>query len=447
MPPNAARTCFNPRTREGGDLVILYQRDVLPVVSIHAPAWGATQAAATAVAAEHGVSTHAPAWGATNVSSALMASLTGFNPRTRVGCDQPTSGPLSGADFVSIHAPAWGATPRRPSLRGGVKSVSIHAPAWGATLSSIDHEVRRQCFNPRTRVGCDRGTHLRASGPDGFNPRTRVGCDEGVTDTGLMRRSVSIHAPAWGATSSAVAAAPSKNGFNPRTRVGCDEGVTDTGLMRRSVSIHAPAWGATCDGTVALRAGVMFQSTHPRGVRRESCQAIRTHHPVSIHAPAWGATGLHSTGWRRRPGFNPRTRVGCDMIALNNATQTQVFQSTHPRGVRLIKRLRYYLGKRSFNPRTRVGCDDLGRVELEALEDVSIHAPAWGATFSIIFLRYGKKGFNPRTRVGCDLPLVRLILTSSAFQSTHPRGVRLRGGGRTGKTRGVSIHAPAWGAT
>ena len=213
------------------------------------------------------------------------------------------------------------------------------------------------------------------------------------------------------------------------------------------VSIHAPAWGATWEDFITGGPDGMFQSTHPRGVRRESCQAIRTHHPVSIHAPAWGATGLHSTGWRRRPGFNPRTRVGCDMIALNNATQTQVFQSTHPRGVRLIKRLRYYLGKRSFNPRTRVGCDDLGRVELEALEDVSIHAPAWGATFSIIFLRYGKKGFNPRTRVGCDLPLVRLILTSSAFQSTHPRGVRHTARPLKSSMDCVSIHAPAWGAT
>ena len=56
---------------------------------------------------------------------------------------------------------------------------------------------------------------------------------------------------------------------------------------------------------------------------------------VSIHAPAWGAT---STGWSWRPGsksFNPRTRVGCDKCAPAIPRPCGVFQSTHPRGVRL----------------------------------------------------------------------------------------------------------------
>jgi len=33
--------------------------------------------------------------------------------------------------------------------------------------------------------------------------------------------------------------------------------------------------------------------------------------------------------------------------------------------------------------------------------------------------------FNPRTREGCDLFLAAWRATSSRFQSTHPRGVRL----------------------
>ena len=58
---------------------------------------------------------------------------------------------------------------------------------------------------------------------------------------------------------------------------------------------------------------------------------------VSIHAPVWGATcpqGLVVRGL----GFNPRTRVGCDMILQAIEQQGEQFQSTHPCGVRPTKR-------------------------------------------------------------------------------------------------------------
>ena len=99
--------CFNPRTRMGCDLsggANLCQG----YVSIHAPAWGATE--------EEGrhngkncVSIHAPAWGAT--------------------CRHL---PDSQNHHVSIHAPAWGAT-HHPRFHVTGVCVSIHAPAWGAT--------------------------------------------------------------------------------------------------------------------------------------------------------------------------------------------------------------------------------------------------------------------------------------------------------------------------
>ncbi|MHB9293144.1 hypothetical protein Holit_02264 [Hollandina sp. SP2] len=38
--------------------------------------------------------------------------------------------------------------------------------------------------------------------------------------------------------------------------------------MKISVSIHAPAWGATLDTAEAIVKQYLFQSTHPRGVRR-----------------------------------------------------------------------------------------------------------------------------------------------------------------------------------
>ena len=56
----------------------------------------------------------------------------------------------------------------------------------------------------------------------------------------------------------------------------------------------------------------MFQSTHPRGVR---------------HVPLVPTL-------RQELGFNPRTRVGCDAVAVAVVSARCAFQSTHPRGVR-----------------------------------------------------------------------------------------------------------------
>ena len=55
--------------------------------------------------------------------------------------------------------------------------VSIHAPVWGATNGKILSMTITQCFNPRTRVGCDM-RHVERAG----------------------QYMVSIHAPVWGAT-------------------------------------------------------------------------------------------------------------------------------------------------------------------------------------------------------------------------------------------------------
>jgi len=77
----------------------------------------------------------------------------GFNPRTREGCDfkQRLEGLPMG---VSIHAPARGATPTTRPCRLQ-RPVSIHAPARGATMASIHVVIVASSFNPRTREGCD----------------------------------------------------------------------------------------------------------------------------------------------------------------------------------------------------------------------------------------------------------------------------------------------------
>ena len=101
--------------------------------------------------------------------------------------------------------------------------VSIHAPAWGATFASMSYLLRILLFqstHPRgvrhralffvgqeqlfqsTHPRGVRRTSIKAkiSTRICFNPRTRVGCDIHAPYMGANRQSVSIHAPAWGAT-------------------------------------------------------------------------------------------------------------------------------------------------------------------------------------------------------------------------------------------------------
>ena len=167
-----------------------------------------------------------------------------------------------------------------------------------------------------------------------FNPRTRVGCDVIFRGHHDGQRGVSIHAPAWGATSST--AQPTfkvqfqsthprgvrrclrrmgrhyRRGFNPRTRVGCDR------VMVRNRRRRLP-----------------FQSTHPRGVRQ----------------------GLYVLRIHRGNGFNPRTRVGCDAMDVRTLHPATCFNPRTRVGCDIAHKIRRS-SMDCFNPRTRVGCDD-----------------------------------------------------------------------------------------
>ena len=145
------------------------------LISIHAPAWGATCPRRRARALRR-ISIHAPAWGATKTTW------------TRYVGSQ-----------ISIHAPAWGATlyflvggygssfqstrPRgarhnHPLRRAARHRISIHAPAWGATWPQISSAARLRYFNPRARVGRDDAAQGHLQGLVYFNPRACVGRDQ-----------------------------------------------------------------------------------------------------------------------------------------------------------------------------------------------------------------------------------------------------------------------------
>ena len=165
----------------------------------------------------------------------------------------------------------------------------------------------------------------------------------------------------------------------------------------------------------------MFQSTHPRGVRHlflplmdmagfqsTHPRGVRLFEPLS-HLLRCGFQSTHPRGVRRRS--HP---AGC---------QLGKFQSTHPRGVRPehLRSEGHISWFQSTHPR---GVRRRNILQV-ANRDVSIHAPARGAT-SAIHISRNLNRFNPRTREGCDPGYKNVYWCTKMFQSTHPRGVRLR---------------------
>ena len=258
---------------------------------------------------------------------------------------------------VSIHAPAWGATP------------SVTAPTWRRTRFQSTHPrgVRpgiREIINNQNKF---QSTHPRGVRPGGPRPKS---CGR-----------------KWFQSTHPRGVRPARPRAEPRPA---------------QVSIHAPAWGATCASCRLLSAHAQFQSTHPRGVRPALPSRLAPGPRFQSTHPR-GVRLLSARDATREPtGFNPRTRVGCDMPSTDAPPCRLMFQSTHPRGVRQVPvwpLLAHQWQFQSTHPR---GVRRSRNTRRGLARYVSIHAPAWGATWHANY-QYGP----------CK----------------------------------VSIHAPAWGAT
>ena len=122
------------------------------------------------------------------------------------------------------------------------------------------------------------------------------------------------------------------------------------------ISIHTPAKGATLPVVV-----------------------IDKEIGISIHTPAKGATTstVIADGDSVFQSTHPR-RVR--LVAVQGLTKKDVkFQSTHPRRVRPQQAQQIILLMGYFNPHTREGCDQLSSL-WQSIESISIHTPAKGAT-------------------------------------------------------------------
>ena len=128
------------------------------------------------------VSIHAPARGATcERLRVLRAIYRSFNPRARAGRDH---------GIATMHVPSNCFNPRARAgrdlqcllVRLRVMEVSIHAPRAGrdASMALMTPLIIRG-FNPRARAGRDHGQPLDSqSTTPCFNPRARAGRDRHV---------------------------------------------------------------------------------------------------------------------------------------------------------------------------------------------------------------------------------------------------------------------------
>ena len=150
-------------------------------------------------------------------------------------------------------------------------------------------------------------------------------------------------------------------------------------FYKKSISIHAPAWGATHLLEVQDRWTLDF---NPRS-RVGSGTPTAVNALLEIHfnpRSRVGSDDKKMTKLTDGKNFNPRSRVGSDGNACFNAAVSILFQSTLPRGERLflyssvaltpifqstLPRGERQQSKRqttwsntNFNPRSRVGSDD-----------------------------------------------------------------------------------------
>ena len=123
-----------------------------------------------------------------------------FNPRARVGRDlgRPAWAMHQG---ISIHAPAWGATPR--SCCWNIHSEFQSTRPRGARQSLMTLPTYEFLFQSTRPRGARRPRRKRRQRGAYFNPRARVGRDSGDI-VNVPPSVISIHAPAWGATSCRV---------------------------------------------------------------------------------------------------------------------------------------------------------------------------------------------------------------------------------------------------
>ena len=286
-----------------------------------------------------------------------MATPPYFNPRARVGRDQPRRA-LPLLPCISIHAPVWGATHKRRN-QPRVLLFQSTRPAWGATRCRDRRRHVREISIHAPRVGRDINTRIYFFASMDFNPRAPRGARRGLRLAIPILAKFQSTRPAWGATVS-----------------------TRFKVRSERISIHAPRVGRDSDELDVICYSEYFNPRAPRGARRMDAPAERRRNGFQSTRPAWGATD----DLRRAMGF--------------------LWISIHaPRVGRDVHISAMSLGTLDFNPRAPRGARRSTTFSSTRLERISIHAPRVGRDADVLWFLQDAEDFNPRAPRGARLCL------------------------------------------
>ncbi len=219
------------------------------MVSIHAPARGATCRVEHRHRPDQFVSIHAPARGAT------------LRERAAVQSTIP----------VSIHAPARGATSQLIAARRRSYEFQSTPPRGGRRLSQWPGPGHGHSFNPRPRAGGDTARRVLYIGPWYQFQSTPPRGGRLIIGSGNNIQSWFQSTPPRGGRHAQLrGSATSGCRFNPRPRAGGDHGSSHR--CSSMVSIHAPARGATVRPDHTARA-----SFNPRPRAGGDCTSKKLH--------------------------------------------------------------------------------------------------------------------------------------------------------------------------
>ncbi len=170
-----------------------------------------------------------------------------FNPRSRMGSDPYSS------TFRRFRSPFQSTLPhgerRRPtSRRASAFRFNPRSRMGSDPCSSSDRPTSRR-FNPRSRMGSDLRVSISARSGLGFNPRSRMGSDQ-YGAAGKYKDALFQSTLPHGERHRTRGRRERDARFNPRSRMGSDRRLCRRDRPNR-VSIHAPAWGATSTRSTA----------------------------------------------------------------------------------------------------------------------------------------------------------------------------------------------------
>ena len=274
---------FNPRSRMGSDLGVGHDEPGI-LISIHAPAWGATTALQRSF-----------------INILFQSTLPHGERPTSVRCVSPFLGFQStlphgerhnSAPYRLSHGRFQSTLPHgerhdRPHFGHPHLVISIHAPAWERLLAAYAFGVL---------------VEFQSTLPHGERLHDRREL--------IVVEHISIHAPAWGATPYAAALG---NVYEFQSTLPHGERQTPSGMVTsRSIFQSTLPHGERPQSLSSwLNSHDIFQSTLPHGERQLSWETYKQFHDfnprsrmgsdfswrglpptvdISIHAPAWGAT-------------------------------------------------------------------------------------------------------------------------------------------------------------